>query len=104
MELVKRDSESERFRIAQDILGYLSNNPDAEDTLPGIVEWWLLAEHVKRRTETVKEALSELVQEGLLLETTGLDSQSHYRINAQKAAEIMALVDLDSAESDEDSH
>src|SRR5689334_5665265 len=104
MELVKRDSESERSRIAQDILGYLSNNPDAEDTLPGIVEWWLLAEHLKWRTETVKEALADLVQEELLLETTGLDSQAHYRINAKKAAEIMALIDVDSARSEEDCH
>ncbi|PYP89315.1 MAG: hypothetical protein DMF61_03620 [Blastocatellia bacterium AA13] len=104
MERVKCDSESERSRIAQDILAYLSENPDAEDTLPGIVEWWLLAEHVKRRTEAVKEAIAGLVQDGLIIENTGLDLQAHYKINAEKTAEIMALVDTDSSDSDEDIH
>lgn len=75
--------ETRPSRIEQAILEYLRKHPDAQDTLAGIVEWWLPEENVSTRTATVKEALSELVAKGLVSARKGSDSQIHYRIETQ---------------------
>jgi hypothetical protein len=73
----------------------LSENPEAQDTFEGIVEWWLLEQKIRHQTATVKEALAELVAKKLLLERTGSDSRTHYRINRRKKKEISAIVKKD---------
>lgn len=81
-------SISNKAQIGYQILAYLAAHPEAQDTLEGIVEWWLLEQQIKFQTARVKEALSELVAKGLILEKKGLDSQTHYRINQVKSQEI----------------
>jgi hypothetical protein len=78
-------------RVGYQILTYLVEHPEAQDTLEGIVEWWLLERAIKFQTARVKEALSELVAKGLILKYKGLDSQNHYRINQSKYEEIQEL-------------
>jgi len=58
---------TEESEIARDVLGYLINNPDAQDTLEGIVEWWLFQMKLERRTMKVKEVLADLVAKELIL-------------------------------------
>jgi hypothetical protein len=70
--------------IADDILAYLAHNPDAQDTLAGIVEWWLLEQELRRQTSDVKEALAQLVREGRVIERKSHDSQIHYRVNPHR--------------------
>jgi uncharacterized protein YoaH (UPF0181 family) len=82
-----------KSEIARDILAYLISNPEAQDTFAGIVEWWLLEEQIKRRSESIREALAELVSSGLIIEIVGKDSQTNYRINGERAAEITTLLD-----------
>ncbi len=48
-----------KTQITYDILGYLAEHPGAQDTLEGIIEWWLLEQEIKRQTGKVKEALTE---------------------------------------------
>jgi hypothetical protein len=83
--------EQRRSHIARAILDYLRKHPEAQDTLAGIAEWWLPEEKLKTRTTVVKEALTELVAEGLVLERKGRDSQIHYRINGRRLKEIETL-------------
>ena len=59
-------------QIAHEILAYLAEHPEAEDTLDGIVRWWLLEQKIKYQTNMVREAIAELVGEGLLLEYKSL--------------------------------
>lgn len=73
-------------------MGYLIDNPDAQDTLEGIVEWWLLEKSIERGTVTVKEALAKLVDRSLILERVGSDSRLRYSINGDKLEEISALL------------
>ena len=82
----------DKAQIAQSILAYLADNPDAQDTLEGIVEWWLLKQHIKRQTEKVKAALIELVEKGLIIERQGRNLQTYYRINRRKHSQILALL------------
>lgn len=83
----KEDSE-----MVRDVLSYLVKNPDAQDTLEGIVEWWLLERKIESRTAKVKEVLAELVAKGLILERRGSDSRLRYLINTDRQDEIRALL------------
>ena len=85
---------NDESKIGNEILAYLVDHPKAQDTLEGIVEWWLLERKIEFVTASVKEALSELVAKELILEKKGPDSQIHYRINQKKYEEIKKLVEL----------
>jgi hypothetical protein len=75
------------------ILSYLAEHTEAQDTLEGIVEWWLLEQKIKTRTAEVAEALSELVSRRLVVESKGRDSRSRYKVNRRKLREISALIE-----------
>jgi len=68
--------------IAQAILDHLRQNPDAQDTLAGIVQWWLPSRKIRSRTATIKDALGELVSAGLVTRIEGKDAQISYRLCA----------------------
>jgi Fe2+ or Zn2+ uptake regulation protein len=76
--------------IASDILAYLVEHTQAQDTLEGIVQWWLMEQRIKQAISDVKSALDELVREGLVLELEGADGQARYSINLEKMAQIRA--------------
>ncbi len=65
-----------RSPLAAEILSYLKDHPDAQDTKEGIVEWWLL----HQRAESVDSALTELVDQHFLVQFKGADAKMHYRI------------------------
>ena len=57
---------------------YLGANPEAQDTLRGIVEWWFLKQQIAQSTAEVEAALSKLVAQGKLRTWTGSDGNVHY--------------------------
>jgi hypothetical protein len=79
---------SDKSKITHDVLAYLAEHQDAQDTLEGIVEWWLIEQKIKRQTVMVRQVLSELVQKNYLLESKGMDARVRYRINHRKKKEI----------------
>ena len=82
---------TDKSQIGNEILAYMVDHPKAQDTLEGIVEWWLLERKIKYETARVQEALSELVVRGLILKKKGSNSRIHYRINLSKYKEIQEL-------------
>jgi hypothetical protein len=78
--------------IVLEILGYLVENPEAQDTFEGIVEWWLLERSINRETRKVKEALADLIAKGLVLEQKGSDLRWRYQINRRKLRQIRTLL------------
>ena len=83
---------TDRSKVAWDVLSYLIDNPDAQDTLEGIVEWWILQRTIENQTKTVQAVLAELTAKGLILERRGSDSRLRYLINANRQEEIRALL------------
>jgi hypothetical protein len=77
--------------IGLQILAYLAEHPEAQDTVDGIVEWWLLERQITYQIIRVKEALSELVAKGWILENKAMDSQVHYRVNQNRYEEVREL-------------
>lgn len=78
--------------VACRVLEYLVENPNAQDTLEGIVEWWLLDRYTKGNVARVKEALEELVTASLVLERRGKESRTYYKINPRKLKEVSELL------------
>jgi hypothetical protein len=92
---VKRDLlMTDKSQIGNEILAYLVDHPKAQDTLEGIVNWWLLERTIKFQEAQVKKALAELVAKRLVIEQIGPDSHIHYRINQSRFEEIKKLVKL----------
>ena len=81
-------------QIAYEILAYLSKNPGAQDTVDGIVEWWLLAQHIERQVAKVKNALTDLVERGLILEKKNAGSSlTYYCLNRRREKEIAEILE-----------
>jgi Tfp pilus assembly ATPase PilU len=80
-------------QTAHEILAYLAEHEDAQDTLEGIVEWWLLEQRIRSRTAEVEKALDNLIAQRLILARQGRDARTHYGINPQKDREIRGLLD-----------
>ena len=91
---MERDlSLPDKSRIAHEILAYLMEHPDAQDTLEGVMEWWLLERNLKYEARKVNELLAELVVEGLILEKKNSNLKIRYKINPEKKSEIQSLLD-----------
>jgi predicted transcriptional regulator len=75
-------------QIEHAILSYLLEHPRADDTVEGIVEWWLLRQEVQRQTVTVKEALRNLVRKEFVLAVRKKDGRLHYRLNPSQRKEV----------------
>jgi hypothetical protein len=78
--------------LAEEILRYLIDHPNAQDTLKGIVTWWLLERTIKNQTALVKEVLDKLVADGLVIAQQGSDSQILYKINRHRRRKIVSLI------------
>jgi hypothetical protein len=71
----------DKNEIASDILVYLTDHPDAQDTLEGIAEWWILERKTTHQLAQVKDAVQKLVQKGYLEEKIMdiASGRKHYR-------------------------
>jgi len=83
---------ADRSDIAHDVLSYMLENAAAQDTLEGIVEWWLLEKKIQHNTAEVKSVLDELSEKNLIVEFKAPDSRVRYRINRNKKTEIVAFL------------
>ncbi len=83
---------SNKSQIIYEILGYLAENPEAQDTLDGIIQWWLLEWNIKYQMEIVKEVIAELVAKGFIREIKTGDGQVRYQSNQSKQEEIQLFL------------
>ena len=75
-----------------DILKYLVRHPQAQDTVEGIVEWWLLEQRIVDAMGKVKSALAELTEKTLVNKHQNRDGRVFYRLNRRKVKQIQALL------------
>lgn len=69
--------------IERQLLDYLAEHPNAEDTLEGIAEWWLLEWRIRNYVPKVREALESLVEKGKV-ETRKVGRKTLYRLSRKK--------------------
>ena len=77
---------------AFEVLAYAVERPEAQDTLEGIVEWWLLEHYIARQTRLVHAAVGELVARGFLELKVGADGRERYHLNRERLAEARSLI------------
>ena len=83
---------TDKAQIGNEILAYLVDHPEAQDTLEGIVNWWLLERAIKFQEAQVKKTLAELVAKRLVIEQKASDLKILYRLNQNRFEEIEKLV------------
>ena len=82
-----------KAQIARSVLTYLAAHQDAQDTLEGIVEWWLVEQRIVEQTASVRETLEELVSAGLLLAREGAGARTFYRLDGQQMERVSAYLE-----------
>jgi Fe2+ or Zn2+ uptake regulation protein len=88
---VTEKTSGTRLGIGQEILSYLAEHPRSEDSVEGIVEWWLLHHYVAKTRNAVRAALTQLVERRLVLERAGTDGKITFRLNPRKRALAIRL-------------
>lgn len=81
-----------RKEVSREILRYLLRHPEAQDTLEGISEWWLLEETIIRKYAEVQAALRNLVDRGFVLEKSVVNLGTLYCLNKVKREQIAEIV------------
>jgi hypothetical protein len=74
--------------VKEMIWDYLKDNPDAADTLEGIVDWWIPQQELKTSATRIEAALAKLVAKKCLLAQPGGDGRLHYRLHPDKKKEL----------------
>ena len=74
--------------MADEVLAYLLQHPQAQDTLEGIAEWWLLEQRIRYTLADVEPALCQLVENEFLIARQCVNGRTYYGLNRDKEREI----------------
>ena len=88
----KRRHATQGSSLAREILSYLAEHPQAQDSLEGVMQWWLLEREIRRWTVQVRAALAGLVADGLVLERQVGSGRMVYRINDQRLKDVQTFL------------
>ncbi len=90
--MTAEDDEVKGSKTAMRVLSYLSEHPEAQDSLEGILSWWLLDRTIEEQTAEVEAALATLVAAGLVIELTGRDAARRFRLDRRQGARVRELL------------
>ena len=71
---------------ASEILEYLSRHPNGQDTIEGIIQWWVLDVCIRDWEPKISGAIAFLVEEGSLLKKTSADGRVLYSTMPRQSA------------------
>jgi hypothetical protein len=78
-------------KLARHILRYLREHPEAQDTVEGIMVWWVSERAIKQWLPEARRSLAALVTQGYLVKHTGADGQTLYRLNRPRPRRTSGL-------------
>ena len=73
---------------APEILDYLARCPDAQDTIDGILHWWVLDAYVREWAPKIAETVAQLVEQGFLERQRCADGNVFYRVSPHYLATL----------------
>lgn len=73
-------------KLARQILRYLREHPEAQDTLEGIMEWWVSEQAIKQYLPHVRKSLAALMTGGYLEKRTAADGRVFYRLDQSRSS------------------
>jgi hypothetical protein len=71
---------------APEILEYLARHPDAQDTIDGILHWWVLDTCIRSWGSKIAQTVALLVEQGFLEKKPSADGHVFYRVSQQYLA------------------
>lgn len=78
---MKRAKDRNRTEeIEKIILSYLEQNPEAQDTVEGIIRFWLQLENAKIILGQVTSALDKMWEKGILQIMQSADGRRYYKL------------------------
>jgi len=83
----------QEFELVKQILSYFVQNPNAADSLEGITRWRLLEEQIYRSLRETEVALAWLVEQGFLDEVKTTGSAPIFRLNPERQADALSLLE-----------
>jgi hypothetical protein len=86
--MAPKEKRSAADQVIREILEYLSEHPEAKDTVRGVLRWWFPKGGVGWGEEEVQKALDHLVSRGWLTERETTRSQKIYGMNRDRLEEI----------------
>jgi hypothetical protein len=66
---------------APEILEYLARQPGAQDTIDGILHWWVLDSCIRNWASKIAKTVAQLVERGFLEEKSSSDGKIFYHIS-----------------------
>ncbi|MGA1841145.1 MAG: hypothetical protein ACMUIU_11020 [bacterium] len=79
--------------IAFEVLSYLYKHPNAQDTVEGIAQWWIMERQINQTISDVEKALALLCSKRWIIAIQIPDSNILYKINKQKIKDIKNLIE-----------
>ena len=74
-------SESDTTNLQREIVGYLQKNPNAGDSLEGVMNWWLSQRNKKPDVAEIEQVLEQLIAEGSVRKVSLVGGTILYRKN-----------------------
>ena len=71
-------SELDLEKVREAILHYLQNNPNAADSLDGVINWWLPQAYRKVEVVRIEQVLEQLIADGLVRKIALMDGTNLY--------------------------
>jgi len=65
---------------AREILDYLARQPGAQDTIDGILHWWVLDSCIRSWAPKIAKTVAQLVERGFLEEKPSSDGKIFYHL------------------------
>jgi hypothetical protein len=75
-------------KLAEAILKYLAEHPQASDTLEGIAEWWIERQRIRAEVTNVTKVLRRLIESGLLEEIGEGENPRRYRLKVMEPGRV----------------
>ena len=73
---------------APEILDYLASHPDAQDTIDGILHWWVLDACIRKWAPKIAETVAQLVEQGFLEQSQSADGNVFYHASPNYLATL----------------
>jgi hypothetical protein len=66
---------------APEILDYLARQPGSQDTIDGILHWWVIDSYIRSWTPKIAKTVARLVEQGFLEEKPSADGKIFYHVS-----------------------
>ena len=87
---------------APEILDYLARRPDAQDTIDGILHWWVLDACIRNWAPKIAKTVAQLVERGFLEEKSSSDGKVFYHVSPRYLSTLQQRPPLNCTPDDDE--